>query len=378
MSISLSPISSSGAKNKTNSTKKSFAFKNFSFGKTLSDKRKVALYKDFYMLLQAKVDFKTALTILAEQQKHPKTKALITSLLNQVIGGKMFYQAAQDSQQFSPYEVFSLKIGEETRKLAEVLQELQGYFDKRVALKKQIISILTYPAFVLALTLVTLYFMLNYVVPLFGSVFNQFNKELPGLTKSVIALSEHFNVIAISFLAGVALVYFGYRQARKQERFRALQAKIVLKIPFFGRLVREIYLTRFCQTMALLLVSKTSILESIRLVRDIVGFHPIQKALIAAETDLLRGMSLSDSMKAHAIFDHQIISMVQVAERVNQLDEMFGTLAKQYNTEVTYKTKIMGTVIEPLLILFIGSIVGLIMVAMYAPMFNLSEVLGGQ
>lgn len=376
MSISISPISSRSKKTKKTQQAGNVKFK-WSFGKTLTDKRKVQLYKDFYMLLQAKVDFKTALTILAEQQKHPKTKTLITSLLDQVVAGKMFYEAVEDSGHFTPYEIFSIKIGEETRQLAEVLHELQSYFDKKLALRKQIISILTYPAFVLILTLCTLYFMLNYVVPLFGSVFNQFNKELPGLTKTVIALSENFNTIFVVFLLVAGGLYFGYRQARKNHKFRAFQAKVILKIPFFGRLVREIYLTRFCQTMALLLHSKTSILESIQLVRNIVGFYPIQQALITAETDLLRGVSLSDSMRAFPIFDHQIISMVQVAERVNQLDEMFATLAHQYNTEVSYKTKIMGTVIEPLLILFIGSIVGLIMIAMYAPMFNLSEVLGG-
>ena len=376
MSISLTPISTQKKQAKAvkqNGTKQW----NFSFGRTLTDKRRVQLYKDFYMLLKAKVDFKTALTILAEQQKHPKTKELIESLLAQVIAGRMFYEAVQDSGQFSPYEIFSIKIGEQTRQLGEVLHELQNYFDKKVALRKQIISILTYPAFVLILTLCTLYFMLNYVVPLFGSVFNQFDKELPGLTKSVIALSENFNTYALVFLAVTAGIYFAYRQAKKRESFRALQARFVLKIPFFGKLVREIYLTRFCQTMALLLRSKTSILESIRLVRDIVGFYPIEQALKQAETDLMRGTPLSESMQAFSIFDHQIISMVRVAEGVNQLDEMFATLAEQYNTEVSYKTKIMGTVIEPLLILFIGSIVGLIMIAMYAPMFNLSEVLGG-
>lgn len=376
MSISVTPISTQKKQSKTAKVKETKSW-NLSFGKTLTDKRRVQFYKDFYMLLLAKVDFKTALTILAEQQKQPKTKALVESLLQQVVGGRMFYEAVQDSGQFSDYEIFSIKIGEQTRQLAEVLHELQNYFDKKVALRKQIISILTYPAFVLILTLCTLYFMLNYVVPLFGSVFNQFGKDLPGLTKSVISLSEHFNTVVVIFLAVVAGIYFGYKQARKSESFRALQARLVLRIPFFGKLVREIYLTRFCQTMALLLRSKTSILESIRLVKDIVGFYPIEKALESAETDLLRGIPLSESMSKFSIFDHQIISMVRVAEGVNQLDEMFATLSEQYNTEVSYKTKIMGTVIEPLLILFIGSIVGLIMVAMYAPMFNLSEVLGG-
>ncbi|WP_435578725.1 type II secretion system F family protein [Gilvibacter sp.] len=374
MSITVKAISSNTSKTAKPKDKTAWSL---SVGKTLTDKRRVQFYKDFYMLLHAKVDFKTALTILVAQQKHPKTKTLLQSLLDQVVAGRMFFEAISDSGEFSDYEIFSIKIGEQTRQLAEVLQELQSYFDKKVALRKQIISILTYPAFVLLLTLCTLYFMLNYVVPLFGSVFNQFDKDLPALTQAVINLADNFNTILLITLVTVAAIYLGYRQARKRAAFRAFQAELILKIPFFGRLVREIYLTRFCQTMALLLRSKTSILESIALVRNIVGFHPIATALKTAETDLMRGIPLSESLRKFKVFDHQLISMVQVAEGVNQLDEMFATLGEQYNTEVSYKTKIMGTVIEPLLILFIGSIVGLIMIAMYAPMFNLSEVLGG-
>ncbi|MEP2936717.1 MAG: type II secretion system F family protein [Gilvibacter sp.] len=374
MSISLSKISTQQTGKKAR-LKKDFSF---NWMPAFNNKRKTQFYKDFAMLLAAQVDFRTALTILSEQQSNAKTKEIIDHILLDVVAGKMFFQAAKDTGAFTDYEIFSLKIGEETRKLAEVLTALQAYYEKKVALRKQIISMLTYPAFVLGLTLLTLYFMLSYVVPLFGSVFNQFNKELPPLTKFVIALSEKFNLIFLGFVLLVAVIVLGYRAVKNNLRFRAMQARFLLAIPFFGKLIREIYLTRFCQAMALLLLAKTSIVASIEMAQKIVGFYPLEKALIAAQDDLMHGLSLSQSMKKHKIFDHQILSMVSVAEQVNQLDTMFETLAKQYNTEVEHKTKMMGSVIEPLLIVFIGSIVGLIMIAMYAPMFNLSEVIGGQ
>lgn len=373
MSISLSNISTQASGKKSKSRKDI----SLNWMPAFNNKRKTQFYKDFAMLLAAQVDFKTALTILSEQQSNAKTKIIIDCILNDVIAGKMFYMAAKDTGAFTDYEIFSLKIGEETRKLAEVLTALQAYFEKKVALKKQIISMLTYPAFVLGLTLLTLYFMLSYVVPLFGSVFNQFNKELPPLTKFVIALSEKFNVIFLVFVLIVAGGAMIYKTVKNKPKFRAVQAKVLLGIPFFGKLIREVYLTRFCQSMALLLLAKTSIVASIEMAQKIVGFYPLEKALSTAQNDLMHGLSLSQSMKKHKIFDHQILSMVSVAEQVNQLDSMFDTLAKQYNTEVGHKTKMMGAVIEPLLIVFIGSIVGLIMIAMYAPMFNLSEVIGG-
>ncbi len=373
MSISLSNISTQEA-SRAKKVKKDILF---NWTPAFNSKRKMQFYKDFTMLLAAQVDFKTALTILSEQQKNSKTKAIVDAILIDVVAGKMFFLAAKDTGAFTDYEIFSLKIGEETRKLAEVLSALQVYFEKKVALRKQMIAMLTYPAFVLGLTLITLYFMLSYVVPMFGSVFSQFNKELPPITKFVMALSEKFNLIFLAFIVIIAVTVLVYRVVKNRPKFRAIQSKILLGIPFFGKLIREIYLTRFCQAMALLLLARTSIVASIEMAQKVVGFYPLEKALIAAKSDLMHGLSLSQSMKKHKIFDHQILSMVSVAEQVNQLDSMFDTLAKQYNTEVDHKTKMMGAVIEPMLIVFIGSIVGVIMIAMYAPMFNLSEVIGG-
>src|SRR5690606_1093161 len=137
------------------------------------------------------------------------------------------------------------------------------------------------------------------------------------------------------------------------------------------------YLTRFCQSMALLLVSKTSLTESLNLVKKMVGFYPIEEALNTIQTDIEKGSTLGDSMSKFSFFDKNITSMVKVAEQVNQLDTMFQNLAAHYDDEVEHKTKTMGSIIEPMLILFIGGIVGVIMISMYAPMFDLSEVIGG-
>jgi len=353
-------------------------FKNeFSFSKKLSDKKKAFIYKDLATLLKAGIDFKTALTIVRDEQKKDIAKNTMDALLKDVIKGKGLFEAMESSGQFSPYEIFSVKIGEETRKLNNILEELQKYFQRKVKLKKQIISILTYPAFILVLTFATLYFMLTFVVPLFESVFNQFNKELPTLTKYVITLSENFNTIFTIFIVSVLFLVVVYQRIKKRKGFKRVVSKIVLRIPFFGKLTKEIYLTRFCQSMALLLVSKTSLIESLNLVKKMIGFYPIVNALEIVEKDIIKGNSLGESLSKFKVFDSNIISMVKVAEQINQLDAMFLNLANHYDEEVEHKTKIMGTIIEPLLILFIGGIVGIIMISMYAPMFDLSKVIGG-
>ena len=301
---------------------------------------------------------------------------VLDHILQHVIGGKSLHLAMQNTGEFSPYEIFSIEIGENTRKLDSIFFELEHYFQRKVKLRKQIISILTYPAFILVLTFGTLYFMLTYVVPLFETVFNQFGKDLPVLTKYIIQLSENFNTILLSVIGFFALVFLGIKKVKNTVRYRKITSRIILKIPFFSSLIRQIYLTRFCQSMALLLASKTSLVASITLIEKMIGFYPIEYALQTVSKDIVKGKTVGDSLAQFKVFDANLVSMVKVAERVNQLDSMFLSLANQYDQEVEYKTKVMGTIIEPLLILFIGAIVGVIMVSMYAPMFDLSKVIG--
>ena len=378
MSIDLGQIQKSGRSKKTSyQNERAFRLSGFFSKKKLSDKKKVQLYKDLTTLLKAGIDFKTALTIVWDQQKKEVDRELLNSILSNVVKGKSFFEALELTQRFSPYEVFSIKIGEETHKLDTILEELQKFFQRKVKLKKQVTSILIYPVFILALTFATLYFMLTFVVPLFQSVFNQFNRELPALTRFVISLSKNFSNIFLGGLLAIVILFLLYRRIRRTTYFKVMSSKILLRIPFFGKLIKEIYITRFCQTMALLLVSRTSLVESLGLIRHMIGFHPLKKALEIMENDVTRGITLGDSMQKSKIFDTNLISMVKIAEQVNQLDAMFVNLSEQYDEEVEHKTKVMGAVIEPMLILFIGGIVGVIMVSMYAPMFDLSKVIGG-
>ena len=113
------------------------------------------------------------------------------------------------------------------------------------------------------------------------------------------------------------------------------------------------------------------------MVGEMIGFYPIEVSINAIRNDILRGSTLSNAMGKHKVYDNKLISMVAVAEEINALDTMFGRLAKEYNDEVEHKTKMIGVVIEPLIIVFIGLIVGIVMVAMYAPMFDLSKIING-
>lgn len=379
MGIDVSKVNRVPVSKKSNTTSSSgnFFSKEISFSKKVGAKEKEVLYKDLATLLNAGVDFKTALDILANQQKKEYLRELILEIKTKIVRGKSFYEALEDTGKFSPYEYFSIKIGEETKKLDIVLLELHKYFKRQIKLRKQIISVITYPSFVLILTVGVLYFMLTYVVPMFKSVFNQFDGDLPALTKNIIVLSEKFPTIFVGVLLVVIAIVILVKIYGNSASFRNYKSRFILKIPFFGKLVKMVYLARYCQFLDLLLTSKTSLTESLDMVKKMIGFYPIESSIDPIRNDVIKGIPFAAAMKKHNIYEYKLISMVEVAEEINELDTMFGRLADEYDEEVEHKTKMIGVVLEPLIIIVIGLIVGLIMVAMYAPMFDLSKIING-
>lgn len=345
------------------------------FSKKLSDQKKEVFYRELGMLLKSGVDFKKALEILSHQATKKFEKELIIQIKDKVVEGRSIYESMEETKQFSPYEYYSIQIGEETRKLEEILGELQKYFNRKIQMRRQVISVLTYPAIVMLVTVLVLYFMLNKVVPMFGSVFRQFGSELPKSTQIIIKISNHSGTIfGILFVLIVGLVVV-HSVLKEKEFYRATTTKLLLKIPYFGNLIRKIYISRFCQAMNLLITSKTSLINSLSLTSKMIGFYPIEFAIEEIKDDITRGISLSDSLKKHAVFEYRMVSMIEVAEQVNQLDSMFERLTEQYNEEISHQTKMIGVVLEPMIIIVIGIIVGVIMVSMYAPMFDLSKII---
>ncbi|WP_298423808.1 type II secretion system F family protein [uncultured Kordia sp.] len=348
----------------------------FDFFSKFSNKDKEAFYREFAVLIKSGVDFNQSLQLLAAQQKSEKTKNILTTINKDVVAGSTLFDALQKHKTFSPYEYYSIKIGEETRKLADVLTELQRFFARKIKMKRQIVSVITYPAFVLGITFIVLYFMLNYIVPMFTSVFKQFGSELPAITKFVIRLSENFNTIMLVISGIVISIMVLHKLNKKNDRYRNILGEIILKIPFLGPFLKKIYVTQFCQSLSLLLSAKTPLITSLDLTKEMITFYPMQKAIQQVKFDILKGHTLSKSLEKHTIFPKKLVSLVSIGEQTNALDSMFSKLNDQYNDEIEHTTKMVGTILEPLIIIVIGALVGFILISMYTPMFDLSKVIG--
>jgi type IV pilus assembly protein PilC len=181
-------------------------------------------------------------------------------------------------------------------------------------------------------------------------------------------LSDYFYLIVLFF---ATIFIFVYTQ-RQKIWFRDYSVRIILKIPLIGEIIRKIYLARFCHSMALLIGSKIPILRAIGLVKQMIGFYPIEISLAKIETDIVQGVALNKSLSEFNIYPRRMISLVKVGEEVNQLESFFGKIAKQYTEDVEHQTGLISSMLEPVMIIFLGVIVGVILIAMYLPLFQLS------
>lgn len=345
-----------------------------SFGSgELSDKKKEFLYLELSSLLQAGIDFKSAFELATAEQEQQKEQVLFTSIKEAVLKGQPFSKALEQSGRFSLYEVYSLQIGEETGKLIEVLQDLAKFYKSKIKQRRTIVSALTYPVIVLSASAGAIFFMLKFVVPMFGEVFKRFGGELPWVTRQVIDLStavgKYFMPFAIIILTATVLIH----RFRKDDRWRRASSALVLRIPMVGNLVQKAYLARFSNSMRLLIHAELPLLRAIALSRQMIGYYPVERALQAIEDDILKGRSLHESLKKFKIFPPKMIQLIKVGEESKKLDYFFAWVADQYLAEVEYKTSTLSSVMQPLIIIFLGLIVGVIVVSIYLPLFQMSN-----
>lgn len=346
------------------------------FGESFGNKKKQAFYQELAVLLKAGITIKEALTLIIESLKKKADKELIQTALDDVVNGKPFSEALSVSKSFSEYEYYSLKIGEETGTTAQVCNELGVFYERKNEQKRIIIAALTYPAIVLTTALLVVIFMLSYVVPMFQDIFKQNNVELPMLTRIIVKLSnlvKSFGVYGILFFI---IVFIVAQLFKDNAVYKKTLHYFILKIPVLGPFISKVYLAQFTQAVTLLTTAKVPMLNSIQMVKKMIRFVPLQEALEKVEISILKGNSLSLSLKENPMFDNRIISLVKVAEETNQTEYVFKQLNEQYNQEVVLQSKIMTTVLEPFIILFVGIIVAVLLIAMYLPMFQLSSAIG--
>ena len=335
------------------------------FGPSFGNKKKEAFYIELNVLLQAGLTLKDSLEIIISEQKKEADRKLIASLQNEIISGKNFSEAIKKQKIFSSYEFHSIKIGEQTGTLDDVFGELGTFYERKSKQRRTIMSALSYPIIVLFTAVIAITFMLKFVVPMFENIFKQNNTELPWLTKVIINASDAFEkYFLIAVLIIVAFAIF-FRLSKNKIWYKKLISSFWLKVPFVGEFIRKVRIAQFTQAINLLTSAKVPLLNGIQLTKEMIDYYPLQVGLKKIEKEILLGKSFHESVSGVKIFDKKMASLIKVAEETNQNETIFKRITDQYNQEIEYKSKMISSTIEPIIVLVLGAIVAVVLIAMY-------------
>jgi type IV pilus assembly protein PilC len=245
-------------------------------GDVVSDKVKENFYLELSALMEAGVDINNSLAIITNEIKQKKVKKVLEDMHDAIIAGDTLSQAMQKEKSFTSYEYYSVQIGEETGRLIDIFKQLSVFFESKVKQRRQVLNAISYPAFILSVSFCAIFFMVNYVVPLFSDIFKRFGSDLPALTKAVLTFSVMFKK-SVYFVVALIIVSIGfYYRQKKKNWFRRISSSLLMRVPVIGGLLQKIYLTRFANTMSLLLSSDIPMLQALELTRKMISFYPIE------------------------------------------------------------------------------------------------------
>ncbi len=329
-------------------------------------------------MIAAGLSLLKALTILSEQTEN---KALARSLGNVrqlVETGSSFSDAlARQGRVFPPLMIHLVRAGETGGFLDQSLESTAHTFEKDVQLRQTIKSAMTYPVVVLVMAIVAVIGMLLFIVPVFKNMFADLGGELPMATQVLVVLSENmFWILPILLVAGGAGAWW-WSKHKYDDKVRSTVDPWRLKVPVFGELFRKVAIARFARNFATMTRSGVPILQSLAIVGETSGNWVIEEALRKIQDSVRSGKSVSGPMAAEAVFPPMVVQMVAVGEDSGSMEQMLGKVADFYEDEVQSMTEQLTALIEPLMIAFIGLIVGGIIVALYMPMFSLYDQIGG-
>ncbi len=348
--------------------------KDISFStRKLSDNRKKNFYSDFFSMLSSGVDVLMALKLVHENANKKHEATAIKNLITDIENGFNLWNAMERGGQFSKYEIYSVKIGEESGNLIPVLEELWKYFQKKTEQKRKLINAFSYPSLILFTAFIAIYFMLEFIIPMFEDVFKRFDQELPALTQTMINISHNLNGILFSLILIIALIIAFVVIFQNKNWFRKTSSYLIYNIPVLGKIYKNVILARFCLSMELLLRSNTPLIEAIRMSRDMISSYYMELVLNEIEKGILEGKLLSQTIENKSIFPKRLKAMLKIAEEINRLDDAFARSKNQFTEDFENRTKMINNFIEPILIIFIGLFVGIVLISMYLPIFKMNS-----
>ncbi|MDP1947504.1 MAG: type II secretion system F family protein [Nitrospirota bacterium] len=353
---------------------------NLSFGSGLTDKDLVVFTRQFGTMINAGLPLVQCLEILSTQSENKVLRETIGEVKTQVEAGSTFSDALRRHPKvFDDLYVNLVHAGEVGGLLDTILTRLAKYIEKAMKLKGQIKSAMIYPSAILGVAAVVITVLMIWVIPIFAKMFNELSggkMGLPGPTQFVIDVSNVFTSYWYVMLGSIGAVVFSIKKYYATAQGRMTIDKLLLKTPVFGDLIRKASVAKFTRTLGTLLGSGVPLLDGLTICAKTAGNKVIEEALINARGSIAGGKTIADPLAASGIFPKMVTHMIAVGESTGALDAMLGKIADFYEDEVDQAVASLTSLLEPVMMVFLGIVIGFIVIAMYLPIFKMSEAIG--
>ena len=348
-------------------------FSGLSSGAPIKDKDIVIFTRQFATMIGAGLPLIQALDILAKQTENKSFAIVIGDIKAEVEGGSTFADALRKYPKvFSDLYSNMVAAGEVGGILDTILIRLAGYIEKAEALKGKVKSAMVYPIVVIVIALLVIVVIMVFVVPTFATMFDTLGGELPAPTQMIISLSDFLSGVGgLSLLAGIIIFIVSIKQFRATKKGEVIFDRLLLKLPILGMLLRKVAVAKFTRTLGTLISSGVNILEGLNITAKTAGNKVIEAAVMDVRQAVSEGKTIADPLTETKVFPPMVTQMIAVGESTGALDEMCGKIADFYDEEVDAAVSALTSMLEPMLMVFLGGTVGFIVVAMYLPIFKL-------
>jgi type IV pilus assembly protein PilC len=348
------------------------------FGEKVKTKDLVIFSRQFATMIDAGLPLVQCLDILASQQENAEFKRILIEVKSSVEGGSTFADALRKHPKvFDDLYVNLIAAGEVGGILDTILNRLSGFLEKAEKLKGKVKGAMTYPTAVIVIAALIVTGLLLWVVPIFDNMFASFGKSLPAPTQVVVNMSKFLQsswYIIIGVLVGI---FVGIKYSYKTPKGRKIIDQLLLKVPVVGDLIRKTAVARFTRTLGTMLSSGVPILEGLEIVSKTSGNVVIEEAIMKARLSLSQGKTLAEPLLETKVFPGMVTQMIAVGESTGALDNMLTKIADFYEEEVDQAVEALTSLIEPMLMAFLGVVVGGLVIALYLPIFQIAGAAGG-
>jgi type IV pilus assembly protein PilC len=346
------------------------------FGETIRTKDVVVFTRQLGTMIDAGLPIVQCLDILATQTENKKFRGVIRQLKDDVESGSTFTEALRKHGKiFDELFVNMISAGEVGGILDTILQRLSIYMEKSMKLKAKIKGAMIYPATIITVAVGVTAVLLIWVIPVFAELFSSFGQALPAPTQFVINLSN-FTIAYFHYMVGVAVAAaVAFRQTYQTQGGRLAMDSALLQVPIFGDLIRKSSIARFTRTLSTLVSSGVPILDALLITAKTSGNRVVERAILATRVSISEGNSISEPLVQSKVFPPMVCQMIAVGESTGALDSMLQKVAEFYEDEVDNMVANLTTLMEPMVILFLGVIIGGLVISMYLPIFQLGSVI---